>query len=78
MIECFFGANDENNLDTDKITQDETDGLDKIEDLQRHENNQVHKTAVEMIECFLGANDERKYDIKYSFHLKTHINLVHK
>ena len=36
---------------------DECDGLDKIEDLQEHENHQVYEKAISIIENFFGVDE---------------------
>merc|ERR1712109_329813 len=62
IMNILLVANEEGEVEKVALAIEECDGLDKIEDLQRHENNQVYKKAVEMIECFFGANDESNQD----------------
>ena len=69
IMNILLVANEEGEVRKVARAIEECDGLDKIEDLQRHENKQVHKKAVEMIECFFGANDKSNNDITYSFRL---------
>ena len=54
IMNILLVANEEEEVEKVALAIEECDGLDKIEDLQRHENKQVHKKAVEMIECFFG------------------------
>jgi hypothetical protein len=37
---------------------DECDGLEKLEQLQEHENHNVYTKSVHLIETFFGAEDE--------------------
>ena len=42
---------------------EECQGLDKIEDLQNHENQEIYKIAFEIIDKYFGADSENEDEV---------------